>query len=75
MLVHLLQQQILTNSALQTHLPGPDAHIFICTDAGWKGQCTNLGFWANDCQNFPSNFQNRISSIGADAGWTCTVYL
>ncbi|PSR76496.1 hypothetical protein PHLCEN_2v8399 [Hermanssonia centrifuga] len=52
-----------------------DGHIFICTDANWSGSCTDYGFTAGVCSNFPQGFQDDISSLGPDAGWFCNVYI
>ena len=51
-----------------------DGHVFVCTDGGFAGSCTNYGIIANVCSNFPSAFQDNISSIGLDAGWRCNAY-
>ncbi|KAJ7152432.1 hypothetical protein C8R46DRAFT_1228661 [Mycena filopes] len=51
-----------------------DGHVFICTDANFAGDCTNYGFFADQCSNFPGEFQDDISSFGPDAGWSCTMY-
>ncbi|KAJ6550929.1 hypothetical protein B0H10DRAFT_1802301, partial [Mycena sp. CBHHK59/15] len=48
--------------------------VFICTDANFAGDCTNYGFFADQCSNFPGEFQDDISSFGPDAGWSCTMY-
>ncbi|PSR74742.1 hypothetical protein PHLCEN_2v9621 [Hermanssonia centrifuga] len=52
-----------------------DGHIYICTDDNWSGSCENFGFIAYSCSNFPSNFQDDISSVGPDSGWYCTLYI
>lgn len=51
-----------------------DGHIYICTNAGFSGSCTNYGFNADTCTNFPPGFQDDISSIGPDSGWVCYAY-
>ncbi|KAJ6613942.1 hypothetical protein B0H10DRAFT_2046765 [Mycena sp. CBHHK59/15] len=51
-----------------------DGHVFICTDANFAGDCTNYGFFVDQCSNFPDEFQDDISSFGSDAGWSCTMY-
>ncbi|OBZ73474.1 hypothetical protein A0H81_06641 [Grifola frondosa] len=48
-----------------------DGYIYICTDANWSGDCDNYGFINGQCSNFPSTFQNDISSVGPDPGWVC----
>lgn len=52
-----------------------DGHIYICTDDNFSGSCTNYGFTANQCSNFPSGFQDNISSVGPDKGWVCTLFM
>ena len=52
-----------------------DGHIYICTEGGFSGSCTNYGFFANSCTNFPSGFDNQISSMGPDKGWFCITFV
>ncbi|KAJ7802292.1 hypothetical protein B0H14DRAFT_2713917 [Mycena olivaceomarginata] len=54
--------------------PLVDGHVFICTDANFSGDCTNYGFFADQCSNFPGEFADDISSFGPDSGWSCTMY-
>ncbi|KAJ7152552.1 hypothetical protein C8R46DRAFT_1042809 [Mycena filopes] len=63
-----IQQGASTDSALV------DGHVFIYTDANFAGDCTNYGFFDDQCSNFPGEFQDDISSFGPDAGWSCTMY-
>ncbi|KAJ7680185.1 hypothetical protein B0H14DRAFT_3535900 [Mycena olivaceomarginata] len=44
--------------------PLVDGHVFICTDANFSGDCTNYGFFADQCSNFPGEFADDISSSG-----------
>lgn len=48
-----------------------DGHLFVCTDLNWSGACLNIGFYSQVCQNFPSGFDNEITSVGPDSGWNC----
>ncbi|KAF7798388.1 hypothetical protein EIP86_009609 [Pleurotus ostreatoroseus] len=48
-----------------------DGHLFVCIDENWSGACLNIGFYAQQCQNFPSGFDNQITSVGPDQGWQC----
>ncbi|KAJ7057339.1 hypothetical protein C8F01DRAFT_1256589 [Mycena amicta] len=50
------------------------AHVFICTDINFAGDCTNYGFNSGQCSNFPGEFQDDISSFGPDQGWECIMY-
>ena len=50
-------------------------HIHVCDTWDWKGSCTNVAFNNDQCTNFPSKFQDNISSIGPDGGWTCQVFV
>lgn len=61
--------------ALEARAAQVDGHIFICTDDQFSGDCTNYGFVANTCSNFPSEFQDDISSVGPDQGWVCTLFM
>ena len=49
--------------------------IYVCDTWDWQGSCANIGFNNGQCTNFPSNFQDNISSIGPDGGWTCQVFM
>ncbi|KAJ7795057.1 hypothetical protein B0H14DRAFT_3888497 [Mycena olivaceomarginata] len=51
-----------------------DAHVYICTDSNFGGDCTNYGITNNVCSNLPSEFQDNISSFGPDQGWGCIFY-
>ena len=50
-------------------------NIYVCTAWDWQGSCTNVQFNNAQCTNFPSGFQDDISSIGPDGGWKCTIYV
>ena len=52
-----------------------DGDIFICTDANWSGDCTTYGFFSGVCSNFPPEFQDDISSVGPNPGWSCNLYV
>ena len=52
-----------------------DGHIYICTDDQFSGACINYGFRNNQCSNFPTGFQDDISSVGPDQGWVCSLYV
>ncbi|KAJ7680184.1 hypothetical protein B0H14DRAFT_3908229 [Mycena olivaceomarginata] len=62
------------HAAPATLEPLVDGHVFICTDANFSGDCTNYGFFADQCSNFPGEFADDISSFGPDSGWSCTMY-
>ncbi|KAF8996354.1 hypothetical protein BDQ17DRAFT_1429799 [Cyathus striatus] len=51
-----------------------DGHLFVCTDNDFAGDCSNIGFFNNQCSNFSPEFQDDISSWGPDEGWVCTTY-
>ena len=48
--------------------------IHVCTDWDWKGSCTNVHFNNAQCTNFPSAYQDNVSSLGPDGGWECIIY-
>ena len=50
-------------------------HIYVCDTWDFQGSCTNVAFNNDQCTNFPTNFQDNISSIGPDGGWTCQVFV
>ncbi|KAI4240075.1 MAG: hypothetical protein L6R42_011587 [Xanthoria sp. 1 TBL-2021] len=56
--------------------PTPQAitHVFVCTDADFKGRCENLESTRQGCFTLFNGFSDTISSIGPDAGTTCTLY-
>ncbi|KAF8998732.1 hypothetical protein BDQ17DRAFT_1428321 [Cyathus striatus] len=63
-----------TEVALSNRAADVDGNLYVCTDANWGGECANLGFYVNECNNMPSGFQDNISGFGPDAGWECTTY-
>lgn len=52
-----------------------DGYVYICTDAEWAGACDNYGFTLDVCSNFPSEFQDDISSVGPSQGFSCNFYM
>ncbi|THG94153.1 hypothetical protein EW026_g7261 [Hermanssonia centrifuga] len=60
---------------VETRAAEVDGDLYACTDANWAGQCENLGFYNGQCENFPADLQDDISSIGPDAGWVCVLYI
>ncbi|KAL8802919.1 MAG: hypothetical protein Q9223_006430 [Gallowayella weberi] len=58
--------------------PTPQAvtHLYVCIDANFQGRCENL----ESTKQVPmpdtlfNGFDNTISSLGPDAGTTCTLY-
>ncbi|THG95607.1 hypothetical protein EW026_g6078 [Hermanssonia centrifuga] len=60
---------------VETRAAEVDGHIYACTDDNRIGECQNLGFYNGQCENFPSDLQDDISSIGPDAGWVCVLYI
>ncbi|PSR71214.1 hypothetical protein PHLCEN_2v12868 [Hermanssonia centrifuga] len=64
-----------SNIELEQRSAQVDGHCYICTDDYWGGSCTNYGFYSGQCSNFPSSFQDDISSAGCDSGWNCVFFL
>ncbi|EKM53246.1 uncharacterized protein PHACADRAFT_210937 [Phanerochaete carnosa HHB-10118-sp] len=50
-------------------------NLFVCTNANWGSDCTNIGFSDGQCVVFPSGFQNDVSAIGPPSGWVCTAFV
>ncbi|CAO1603233.1 hypothetical protein XANCAGTX0491_006825 [Xanthoria calcicola] len=56
--------------------PTPQAvtHVYVCTDSNFRGRCENLESTKQGCYTLFNGFSDQISSIGPDAGTTCTLY-
>ncbi|KAF8189025.1 hypothetical protein BJ912DRAFT_1042400 [Pholiota molesta] len=52
-----------------------DGHLFVCIDINFSNTCANLNFNVNTCINFSSPFQDTISSLGPDPGFTCVAFV
>ncbi|KAK1216101.1 hypothetical protein PQX77_021279 [Marasmius sp. AFHP31] len=65
---------VLAAPAIEVREPAADGNLYVCTDFNFSGQCANLGFFRDQCNNMPSGFQDNISSFGPDDGWECTTY-
>ncbi|QRV77800.1 hypothetical protein RhiJN_05815 [Ceratobasidium sp. AG-Ba] len=49
--------------------------VFFCKDAHFSGLCFYVsGFSSGQCVNLSSDFNDIVSSFGADPGLTCTLY-
>lgn len=49
-------------------------HLYLCKDASFGGECTNLHIEASTCQNVEASFVKQVSSAGPDNGTFCTLY-
>ncbi|KAK3326183.1 hypothetical protein B0H66DRAFT_148922 [Apodospora peruviana] len=49
-------------------------HFFVCTNEKWGGECENLTVTTGKCTNLSSKFLKKISSLGPDAGTSCTMF-
>ncbi|KAI4111071.1 MAG: hypothetical protein LQ339_000799 [Xanthoria mediterranea] len=49
-------------------------HLFVCTDADFKGRCQNLENTRGACTNLGNGLSDSISSLGPDQGTTCTIW-
>ncbi|KAF2845212.1 hypothetical protein T440DRAFT_280413 [Plenodomus tracheiphilus IPT5] len=49
-------------------------HLYLCKDASFQGECTNLHLEASNCQNIETSFVKQVSSAGPDNGTFCTLY-
>ncbi|KAJ7346406.1 hypothetical protein DFH08DRAFT_810235 [Mycena albidolilacea] len=81
-------QQCNSTSTLLSHLqsqrsppmlaPRPSNHWSTGTSSSapmltnFSGDCTNYGFFADQCLNFPGEFTDDTSSFGPDTGWSST---
>ncbi|KAJ7849573.1 hypothetical protein B0H13DRAFT_1906114 [Mycena leptocephala] len=53
----------------------PRANIFVCTDAGFTGNCGVFTGTSGECINFPSSFNDDITAVGPDDGQDCFFYM
>ncbi|KAJ6609426.1 hypothetical protein B0H10DRAFT_1813774, partial [Mycena sp. CBHHK59/15] len=44
---------------------------FVCTDAGFTGNCAVFSGSSGECVNFPASFNDDISAVGPDGGQDC----
>jgi hypothetical protein len=55
------------------------AHVqfysFVCTDAGFTGNCGVFSGASGQCINFPSSFNDDITAVGPDDGQDCFFYM
>ncbi|PPQ83664.1 hypothetical protein CVT25_006270 [Psilocybe cyanescens] len=51
-----------------------DGHLFVCVNANFGAPCNNFNFNNGQCINFVAPFQDSISSLGPDPGFTCIVF-
>lgn len=59
---------------MQARAAQANGHIYICTEGGFGGECENYTVSNGVCTNFPSGFNDQISSWGPDQGWICTTF-
>ncbi|KAL9612670.1 MAG: hypothetical protein Q9167_002752 [Letrouitia subvulpina] len=52
----------------------PLTHLYVCTDANFKGRCENLASTKQGCYTLFNGLDNVVSSLGPDAGTTCIIY-
>ncbi|KAF8199803.1 hypothetical protein K438DRAFT_1966170 [Mycena galopus ATCC 62051] len=50
--------------------PDTQGNVFVCTDAGFTGSCQVFSS-SGQCVNFPSSFNDDITSVGPDSGQDC----
>jgi hypothetical protein len=50
-------------------------HSFVCTDAGFTGNCGVFTGTSGECINFPSSFNDDITAVGPDDGQDCFFYM
>jgi len=54
--------------------PTPITHLYMCKDADFTNECTNLHLEISNCQNIQDSFAQQVSSAGPDNGTFCTLY-
>ena len=64
---------IQTDAAVEL-APRDVGNVYVCTDANWEGDCTNLSFASGYCENLAPEFEYDITSIGPDPEWACWFY-
>ncbi|KAH9477999.1 hypothetical protein JR316_0010232 [Psilocybe cubensis] len=58
----------------ETEAASVDGHLFVCVNANFVAPCNNFNFNDGQCINFVAPFQDSISSLGPDPGFTCIVF-
>ncbi|CCO31540.1 hypothetical protein RSOLAG1IB_10787 [Rhizoctonia solani AG-1 IB] len=49
--------------------------VYFCTDADFKGQCLFVASFKEDqCVNFGSEFNDKVTSFGPDKGLACLLW-
>ncbi|KAK7051754.1 hypothetical protein R3P38DRAFT_2857212 [Favolaschia claudopus] len=63
-----------TNSTqeLVARTPG---NVFVCTDAGFTGDCGTFHGNSGQCVNFPGEFNDDITAVGPDDGQDCFFFI
>ncbi|KAF1829477.1 hypothetical protein BDW02DRAFT_561033 [Decorospora gaudefroyi] len=54
--------------------PTTTTHLYICADASFRGNCTNLQLQVSSCLNMQPSYMHQVSSAGPDEGTFCTLY-
>ncbi|KAL5394358.1 hypothetical protein PMIN06_004233 [Paraphaeosphaeria minitans] len=58
-----------------TPAPAPkNTNLYLCTEAGFKGDCDNVQVDLGKCYNADDKLNDKISSLGPDKGHFCTAY-
>ncbi|KAL8847754.1 MAG: hypothetical protein Q9221_007202 [Calogaya cf. arnoldii] len=57
-----------------THGAQADTNLFVCTDVNFGGQCQNLRNTKGVYYTLGNGFSDTITSLGPDAGTTCTLW-
>ncbi|KAJ7277904.1 hypothetical protein C8J57DRAFT_1465739 [Mycena rebaudengoi] len=55
--------------------PQTPGNVRVCTDAGFTGNCITLNGGSTQCNNFPGDFNDNISSFGPDDGQDCFIFV
>ncbi|KAJ7509143.1 hypothetical protein B0H11DRAFT_2217545 [Mycena galericulata] len=70
---HALRTVEVTNSTavISTRDTATAGNVFVCTDAGFTGDCAVFAGANAACVNFSGGFLNDITAIGPDSGASC----
>ncbi|KAJ7260141.1 hypothetical protein C8J57DRAFT_1637741 [Mycena rebaudengoi] len=69
------EPEIRNATALIGPTPNTQGNVFVCIDSGFTNICATFHGSSGQCVNFPSNFNDIISSFGPDSGQDCFIFI